>query len=136
MHTHLRENNEESQKHLEINEKKFSRQCLMVLELLYQGKRLTVLSATKYGITSLPRRIKDLRDRNGITIIEDRWVDAEGKPANKRDATTYNYKEWYIEFKTQKSKQECIKEWRERMKKKPNKQFEQLILSLNTDSNA
>lgn len=128
LQTHLQENNNESQVHLEKNAIKFSRQCLMVLELLYQGKRLTTLNAPTYGIRSLPRRIKDLRDRNGITIIQDQWLDKNGNPC----VGTGEQKEWFIEFKTQKSKQECIAEWRERMNKKPNKQYEQLILSLNT----
>lgn len=129
LHTHLHENNKESQQHLERNEKKFTKQCLLVLELLYQGRRLTTFNAPSYRISSLPRRIKDLRDRNGITIIKDQWLDSSGKPteAQRGDGV---HKEWFIEFKTQKSKEECIKQWRERMKKKPNKQYEQLILSL------
>lgn len=131
LHTHLQENNKESQAHLEKNAARFSRQCLLVLELLYRGKRLTTLNAPAYGIRSLPRRIKDLRDRNGITIIQDRWRDANGNVLDA-DAEDGVDKVWFIEFKTQKSKEECIREWRERMKNKPNKQYEQLILSLNT----
>lgn len=94
--THLQENNKESQAHLEKNEAKFSQQCLKVLELLHQGKRLTTGNAVSYGIRSLPRRIKDLRDRNGITIIKDKWLtDTKGNRIEK---------EWWIEITTRPTK--------------------------------
>lgn len=106
LHTHLHENNQESQKHLEENAQKFSDQCLKVLEILNQGKRLTVLEAPKYGILSLPRRIKDLRDRNKITNIKDQWVkDTNGKKL---------WKEWWIEITTRPTKKAVI----EKVKKK------------------
>lgn len=89
LHTHLHENNKESQSHLESNEQKFSDQCLKVLELLNRGVRLTVMEAVKHNILSLPRRLKDLRDRNGITDIKEDWVkNAAGKKL---------YKVWYKE---------------------------------------
>lgn len=98
--THLQENNSESQKHLEQNEAKFSQQCLKVLEILNQGTRLTVLNAPGYGILSLPRRIKDLRDRNGITNIKDAWVkDSNGKNL---------WKEWFIEITKRPTKKSVI----------------------------
>lgn len=100
LHTHLQENNHESQKHLEENAQKFSDQCLKVLELLNQGKRLTVASAIGYGIMSLPRRILDLRGRNGIESIKDNWVkDTNGKRL---------YKEWWIEITKRPTKKETI----------------------------
>ncbi|MBP8115983.1 MAG: hypothetical protein KAY50_11560 [Chitinophagaceae bacterium] len=84
--THQRENNEESEQHLQENQKKFSQQCLKVMELLNQGKRLTVANAIGYGIMSLPRRILDCRE-NGLKI-EDQWVkDTKGKRL---------YKEYFI----------------------------------------
>lgn len=84
--THRQENNYQSRKHLEENRQKFSDQCQKVYSLLSSGVRLTVLSAiTEYGISSLPRRILDLKE-NGIEI-RDRWV----KEGNKN-----SYKEWWI----------------------------------------
>lgn len=84
--THDQENNAESAQHLKENQKKFSQQCLKVMELLNQGKRLTVASAIGYGIMSLPRRIADCKE-NGL-IIHDEWVkDTKGKKL---------YKEWFI----------------------------------------
>lgn len=86
---HSHDNNPESEKHLSDNCKKFSQQCLKVLELLRQGKRLTTMNAPGYGILSLPRRIKDLRDHNGITNIVDEW---------DKDQRT---KVWYMKFFTE-----------------------------------
>lgn len=107
---HEGENNAESAQHLKENAKKFSQQCLKVLELLYQGKKLTTMNAPSYGILSLPRRIKDLRDYNKVHIIEEKWLhDADGHRT---------VKEWFINFRTEKAKKEdVIKEWRQRMKK-------------------
>lgn len=87
--THLRENNSDSQSHLQENEQKFSDQCLKVLKILNRGVKLTVASAMEHGISSLPRRILDLRERNGIKNIKDEWVrNGDGKRL---------YKIWYIE---------------------------------------
>jgi hypothetical protein len=84
--THREENNYQSRKHLEENRERFSAQCRQVYDLLKSGVRLTVLSAiTEYGISSLPRRILDLKEA-GIEI-KDRWMQEDGK--NK-------YKEYYI----------------------------------------
>lgn len=102
--THQRENNAESEQHLQENQKKFSKQCLKVLELLYQGKRLTTYSAPGYGILSLPRRILDLKE-NGVQIDE-RWLtDAAGKRT---------VKEWFINFKTQ-TKKDVAKKWEQKI---------------------
>jgi hypothetical protein len=92
MKIHSEENNAESEKHLKENKTKFSQQCLRVLELLRQGKRLTTSNAPGYGILSLPRRIKDLRDKNGIAVNE-RWLQDE-KGSN-------TIKEWFIDEKTE-----------------------------------
>lgn len=87
MNIHFFENNEESQSRRNNNEEKFSNQCLKVLNLLKSGIKLTVLNSHGYGVMSLPRRIKDLRDKNGITNIKDHWLkDDEGKNLMK---------EWY-----------------------------------------
>jgi hypothetical protein len=80
--THRQENNYQSRKHLEENRERFSAQCQQVYDLLRSGMRLTVLSAiTEYGISSLPRRILDLKEA-GVEI-RDRWIDRK-------------YKEWFI----------------------------------------
>lgn len=93
---HDRENNQESEQHLKENHKKFSNQCLKVLELLRQGKRLTTLNAPSYGILSLPRRILDIKV-NGIHV-DDRWLhDSEGKRT---------IKEWFINFQTDQQRKE------------------------------
>jgi len=61
--THREENNHDSRRHLEENRERFSAQCQQVYDLLRSGVRLTVLSAiTEYGISSLPRRILDLKE--------------------------------------------------------------------------
>jgi len=107
--THQRENNEASEQHLQENQKKFSKQCLKVLELLYQGKKLTTYSAPGYGILSLPRRILDLKE-NGVDI-GDRWLyDSEGKRT---------VKEWYLNIKTDRTKKNVTEKWQKVLDKKP-----------------
>ena len=89
MQTHLRENNKDSQSFIEENEQKFSEQCLRVVKMLNKGIKLTVASAMANGISSLPRRILDIRERNGITNIKDEWIkNGDGKRL---------YKVWYLE---------------------------------------
>lgn len=83
---HRQENNYQSRRHLEENREKFSAQCQQVHDLLQSGIRLTVLSAiTEYGISSLPRRILDLKEE-GVEV-RDRWIEIEGKRSHK---------EWYM----------------------------------------
>ena len=82
---HHFENNSDSKRHLEENKSHFSAQCGKVLQLLKQGKRLSTINAPRYGILSLPRRIKDLRDHNGIEIDYE-WI-REGK---------VKYKEFFL----------------------------------------
>ena len=103
---HEKENNPESQSRLDKNKKHFSKQCLKVLELLLQGKRLTTINAPSYGILSLPRRLKDLRE-NGI-FVNERWI----TPPN----SSVEIKEWFIQERTQKEKKELqdfLKEYQE-----------------------
>ena len=77
------ENNAESQQHYEANKIKFSRKCKQVLEILISGKRINVLDAlVKHGISSLPRRILDLKNKE--VEISDKWV------------KEHSYKEWFM----------------------------------------
>lgn len=78
---HIKENNAESQRNLNQNRGKFTKQCQLVLDLLREGKRLTRRGAYDYGIASLERRIKDLRE-NGI-VIKTEWVKVDGKNSHK-----------------------------------------------------
>lgn len=79
--THAAENNRESLNNLNDNRKKFSKQCLLVIDLLNSGEVLTVKSAMiKHNINSLPRRILDIKEKLNIQIPE-RW--------------NGNYKEWF-----------------------------------------
>jgi len=58
---HERENNEESEDHLNEHRKHFSKQCRKLFNLLMDGKELTVYSAlVDHNISSLPRRFLDL----------------------------------------------------------------------------
>lgn len=76
------ENNRESNAILQANRDSINKSCLKVLELLESGVRLTVYDAmVKYGISSLPRRVADLKEK-GI-MVKDRLID-------KR------YKEYYL----------------------------------------
>ena len=101
---HQRENNPESEGHLQANAKKFSQQCALVHRLLAQGKELTSrIAMIEYGIGDLHRRVGELRDWHGIKI-KDRWeMNADGK-------TTRN-KVWYIEIPKQPGKSDIIANW-------------------------
>ena len=72
---HRRENNTESQAHLDANRNKFSAKCRFVFDKLMTGYQVTVLDAALDGVASLPRRILDLRQRG--VLIGDRW--SEGR---------------------------------------------------------
>lgn len=101
MKIHQKENNQESQQHLEENKDHFSAQCLKVLEILQQGKRLTVKSAmNQYEIWSLPRRILDLKEK-GIDIHDEWILDKDGKT---------KIKQWFLAPKTEQSLQEFLSE--------------------------
>jgi len=80
---HTRENNPESEAHLTENLAVFSAQCQKVLDLMLRGAKLSVYGAmVSYGISSLPRRILDLKQA-GVEGIEDSWIKAEGKKRHK-----------------------------------------------------
>ena len=84
MKMHEKENNSESKSHLEENKKHFSQQCKKVLQLLLDGKRLTVKSAMNhYGVWSLPRRCLDLKE-NGVSIETEWIIDHDGKSKIKQ----------------------------------------------------
>lgn len=70
---HEIENNDDSQSFLNENHGKIKKQCIKVYKLLAQGIVLTTGNAPSYGIRSLPRRIKDLRDQCGVKNIIDEW---------------------------------------------------------------
>lgn len=75
---HSNENNSESEQILEANRERIAGQCKRVLELLQAGHRLTVYGAmVDHGISSLPRRVLDLKRKLGIEIktevIENRY---------------------------------------------------------------
>lgn len=106
---HDRENNKSSEAHLSARRKKLSRQCAMVLELLRQGKKLTTMNAPSYHIGDLRRRIKDLRDMNGIHVDEEWELDKDGK-------ITRN-KVWFINFKTTKATKKSVAEYWDKKKK-------------------
>ena len=109
--THQRENNEESEQHLQANQKKFSRQCLKIIEILSSGKTLTTLTAPSYGILSLPRRILDLKE-NGV-VINDRWLlDDKGKQT---------VKEWFMVINTRPTKKQITEKWQNRIKESKSK---------------
>lgn len=63
------ENNFESNTILSNNKEHINNQCKRVLELLKSGERLTVYSAlVHHGISSLPRRILDLKEKTGLNV--------------------------------------------------------------------
>lgn len=65
---HTRENNSFSQSILDANYDELNGQCRKVYDLLKSGLRLTVRSAMiDYNISSLPRRILDLK-KKGVDI--------------------------------------------------------------------
>jgi hypothetical protein len=100
---HGRENNPESEQHLQENAQKFSNRCLQVLEILNTGKRLTVLEAANMGIASLPRRVKDLR-AGGFDVL-DKWVtDENGKRL---------YKEYFMKITHRPTKEDVIRAFNE-----------------------
>ncbi len=68
---HKHENNPESQGNLDKSKKRFTKKCGIVYAWLMEGKEITVLWAANNTVSSLPRRIKDLR-ANGV-IISDKW---------------------------------------------------------------
>lgn len=68
---HVAENNRESQDYLDDKRTHFNGKCQTVFDWLIAGQSLTVLWAANNGVSSLPRRIADLKEK-GI-IISDKW---------------------------------------------------------------
>ncbi len=102
---HRKENNPESQKHLEDNEQKFVGQCAVVYSLLMKGVVLSsYIAMTQYRIGHLPRRLKDLRDDGGLHIDAQFERTPDGKTSRNKiwfireklsEATKVKYKiEW------------------------------------------
>lgn len=87
---HRFENNPESQINLDKRRSDFSDKCKTVFDWLIEGMEITVLWAANNSVSSLPRRIMDLR-KNGV-LISDRWdekikvwyMDKEQKEFNKK----------------------------------------------------
>jgi hypothetical protein len=69
--THQRENNSFSEQILFDQYERLNNQCKKVYDLLKSGHRLTVKDAILYhGISSLPRRILDLKEK-GVPIKDE-----------------------------------------------------------------
>ena len=68
---HKRENNKESEANLKASKDRFNRKCQEVFDMLMEGQELTVLGCAIKGISSLPRRCLDLKQK-GVKI-SDRW---------------------------------------------------------------
>jgi translation initiation factor 1 (eIF-1/SUI1) len=78
------ENNNDSQRLFEKNEKRFRGQCKIIMDAFRRGERLTVVKAMqKYRIGDLRRRIKDLKDNYGVDNI-------------KSEMIGHGFKEWYL----------------------------------------
>jgi hypothetical protein len=76
---HQRENNHDSQAHLEQYRDKFSNVCWDLLKGLLQGRQYTTLGYNvDHHISSLPRRVKDLIDGYGIPVQREIATDADG----------------------------------------------------------
>ena len=84
-HSH---NNRESELFFEENLEKFSDQCKKVYKLMKSEIRLSVKEAmVKYDISSLPRRVKDLKE-DGVPV-KDEWV-------KDRETGKRLYKEYFL----------------------------------------
>jgi hypothetical protein len=69
---HTRENNPDSSRSLDEHLEGFGDSCRLVYNALMSGQHLTVRGAMLSEISAhLPRRIKDLRDKNGILISDE-----------------------------------------------------------------
>lgn len=80
INVHQRENNIVSEAWLEANKGLFSESCLSVLKALVAGIELTTDNAKELaGTRSLPRRILDLRQNNGISISSEWILNEQGK---------------------------------------------------------
>ena len=70
-----RENNAESQAHLNVNIEQFNGQCKLVYSLLLKGLVLTTDDQPRYGIGDLRARVRDLIAAK-IDVSKD-WVTTE-----------------------------------------------------------
>lgn len=68
---HRRENSPESQRHLDAKRGHFTAKCAVVYQRLMAGERLTVLGCANSGVSSLPRRLLDLK-QSGVHV-SDAW---------------------------------------------------------------
>lgn len=77
---HVRENNSSSEAHLNANRRKFTGDCAIVLSLLQKGNVITTKSIyMQWDVSSLPRRIKDLRDEGRVHIDDQPVLNEDGK---------------------------------------------------------
>lgn len=73
--THTRENSTLNEAHLNEHRDKFNRDCFNVLMEMVKGRRLTTKLAMNEGLSGhLPRRVKDLEDKFGMTISRDKMT--------------------------------------------------------------
>jgi hypothetical protein len=77
--THRQENNADSQMILMANKRKINGKTMRTLHLLAYGHVLTVYDAlVTHGISSLPRRIKDIEEFIGQDLKAERTYDIPG----------------------------------------------------------
>lgn len=87
---HVRENTQTNEDHLNANRRKFTGDCAIILSLLQKGQVITSKGVyMQWNVSSLPRRIKDLRDHGGVDNIEDQNI------LNDDGRTTRN-KIWFM----------------------------------------
>lgn len=100
---HAAENNESSQNHLKQQENKFQGDCVVVLQMLYSGKRLTAKQLLKeYDIDG--RRLRDVFTALP-NVVKKEWVyDASGKKTR--------FVEYYIEVSKPPTKEEIVGMWK------------------------
>jgi hypothetical protein len=79
-----KENNSESQRFFETNERRFSNQCKIIMDAFLRGETLNYKSALiKYDIGDFRRRIKDLQDTYKVKGLIG-------------DLTDKRFKEWHL----------------------------------------
>lgn len=75
---HVRENNPDSQAHLDLKREDFNAQCWEVLKRMLDGEKLSYLTAINTGIGDIRRRAKDLIDGKGIPVKREWATDENG----------------------------------------------------------
>lgn len=97
---HDRENAEDLSQHLKDNGEKFNRQCVMVLKLLYSGKRFTGKQVNEMlDIACGDRRLRDLFVAR--KDIKREWIYSE-------DGKRTRWKEYWLEIPRPITKTELI----------------------------